>query len=296
MAIDNELLKRLMGGGQVADPTAQFLAQTFLQGKAPGDQGAAMQNVLTNLAPGVMAEREAGGAGLGASLGMKEEEAMSALKMMLGLAMTAPEEAGAKVSKELAGAATTEAEASKTEAEAKIGQEERKENRLERQLQMEEKNAPIHAAALEAQAELHEAQAANFEQEAANLEQARAWREMARTGQDGEGNLLSDTDRRTIIALSGLKSTNPDIIEVSKFLLESDDPRQRQIGAAQLGQELGIDLTSIADPPAYFASTLARLEATFGGNETKAAPKGGSAEDALKKFEEALRSIDQPKE
>jgi hypothetical protein len=258
----NDLLNQLLLGGNRPDPTAEFIAQAFLSGRTPGDQGAAFQNVLTNLAPSVIAERRRLGPGIGEGLGLETGQADQALQQLLGLRLSPSElqeqrmgalEMMTKFLPEMQGLGLREEELEVRRGELDVKKEQAETAKGE--LGRKKKEGEVRGA-------MQEAITANIISMANARDATQRMRELARqiaqTGQMPDGSPVMGEEARVIYSLAGVANDQEASrnVRMAQFLLGTGNPDYRVLAATILSQETGYDTSAIADPPAWWERVL----------------------------------------
>lgn len=288
---DNLLMQLLLGGNQ-PDPTAQFLAQTFLAGRVPGDQGAAYQNVLTNLSPSVIAERRRLGPGMGEGLGMGEEDAGQAISQMLGLKLSAGQRQEQRmdimnllqerlIQQQEFGQKGEEIETKKKEADTRAKAETRRKT------------------ASEARNTLTAGMLANYTSLVAQRDQAQKIRQAAMDGVLDDGTELTPEQIRRYRMLAGMHLTDANILRTAVALLGTGRPEDRERAAALIQQESGMDMSGVADPATGIEAMINYAKRSFDwddmGNDVPSAPPAGQAptgSDLQDQFDQMQQGMD----
>lgn len=267
----NDLLMELLLGGGQPDPTSQFIAQAFLEGRTPGDQGAAMQNVLTNLSPNVIAERRRLGPQPGEGLGLPQEDTEQALQQILGLRMSPVEARDQELNtlKFMSEFLTTQAG----------------EKRAERETKVKEKGADVEQAKLDLQQARDQSLIAYREaledraSAAAESEQdILALRKLARATNHPDGRPITPEESRFYFLLAGGRADPQDAhkLGLAEKMLYSGYPKDREFAANMIAQVTGYDTSSFADPVTGIAGMMNSVRGLFPGGDAGAGAEAGA--------------------
>lgn len=256
----DDLLMQLLLSGNQPDPTAQFLAQTFMEGRVPGDQGAALQNVLTNLSPNVMAERRRLGPGMGEGLGLSEDDTGQAVQQMLGLRMSPVEQRDQELNtlKFMSEFLTTQAEEGRKERETVV--KEKGATTAQSRLDLEQARDQSLIAYREA---LENRATADTQ----NTEDIIAIRRAAREDAHPDGTPLTPDERQFYRSIAGARADPndaPKLLMASK-MLQSGVDAERQFAAQVISSVTGYDTSHLADPPTALGRLLRAVEGRLGG-------------------------------